>query len=597
MGKTSTKDSFQLYRRLLQYVKPYWKRMVLAIVSAILLAGANTSIAFIVKKVMDDIFAEKNMQMLTFIPIAIVVLYFFKGLFGYGQDYLMGYVAIRVVTDIRDKIYHHLQTLSLAFFTKNPTGVLMSRISNDTTLLQSTVSDSITSLLRDALTILGLTGYTFWVNWKLALISYLIILWAIIPIQIFGKKSRKFSTKSQRKMADIAKFLYETISGIRIVKAFGMEHYENLRFSEENFRFFKIRIKRLRIRALASPTMEMLGGIASAGILFYGGYNVIRGYMTTGDFFSFVAAFAMMYKPVRELNKLNQTVQEGLAAAVRTFEVLDFKAEVVDKPNAIVQPRIKEEIEFRNVSFQYDEEPILKDINLKVKVGEIIAIVGTSGTGKTTLANLIPRFYDVTSGAILIDGIDIRDVTLNSLRDQIGLVTQEIILFNDTIKNNISYGSLEKSDQEIIAAAKAAYAHEFILETPQGYDTIIGEKGVKLSGGQKQRIAIARALLKNAPILILDEATSSLDSKAEEEVQGALEKLMEGRTTFIIAHRLSTIKKAHRIIVISDGSMMEEGSHSELLARGGEYYKLYQMQFHGADHLHRSDSLSTPGTT
>jgi subfamily B ATP-binding cassette protein MsbA len=343
--------------------------------------------------------------------------------------------------------------------------------------------------------------------------------------------------------------------------------------------------------------MEMLGGIASAGILFYGGYNVIKGYMTPGDFFSFVAAFAMMYKPVRELNRLNQTVQEGLAAAVRTFEILDFKAEIVDKPNAIVQPRIKEQIEFKNVSFQYDKESILENINLKVKVGEIIAIVGTSGAGKTTLANLIPRFYDVTSGAILIDGIDIRDVTLKSLRNQIGMVTQEIILFNDTIKNNISYGSMRKSEQEIITVAKAAYAHDFIMDIPKGYDTIIGERGVKLSGGQKQRIAIARALLKNAPILILDEATSSLDSKAEGEVQVALEKLIEGRTTFIIAHRLSTIKKAHRIIVLSDGRMVEEGTHSELLALQGEYHKLYKMQFHGADYLPQSDFLSTAGTT
>jgi subfamily B ATP-binding cassette protein MsbA len=597
MTTVSTKGSFALYKRLIKYVKPYWKRMTIAIISAIFLAGANTSIVWIVKKVIDDVFTEKNMQMLAFIPFVIIILYFLKGLFHYGQAYFMGYVAIRVVTDIRDKIYHHLQTLSLAFFTKNPTGVLMSRIANDTSLLQSTVSDSITSLLRNAFTIIGLTGYAFWVNWKLATISYLIIIWAIIPIQIFGKKSRKFSTKSQRKMADIAKFLLETISGIRIVKAFGMEHYENRRFSKENFRFFKIRIKRLRIRALASPTMEMLGGVASAAILYYGGYNVIKGSMTTGDFFSFVAAFAMMYKPVRELNKLNQTIQEGLAAAVRTFELLDLKAEIVDKPHAIKLPAIKEQIEFRNVCFQYDNELILRNINLKVKAGEAIAIVGISGAGKTTLANLIPRFYDVTSGALLFDGTDIRDVTLKSLRDQIGMVTQEIILFNDTIKNNISYGSLEKSDQEIAAAAKAAYAHEFITDNPEGYDSIIGERGVRLSGGQKQRIAIARALLKNAPILILDEATSSLDSKAEGEVQIALEKLMEGRTTFIIAHRLSTIKKADRIIVLSDGRIVEEGTHSELLALQEEYHKLYTMQFRENDYLSQSDVLSTAGTT
>ena len=398
-------------------------------------------------------------------------------------------------------------------------------------------------------------------------------------------------------MADIAKFIFETISGIRIVKAFCMEQYENRRFSEENNRFFRIRIKRLRIRALASPTMEMLGGIASDAILYYGGYNVIKGSMSTGDFFSFVAAFAMMYKPVRELNKLNQTIQEGLAAAVRTFELLDLKADIVDKPNATELPVIKEQIEFRNICFQYDDIPILRNINLKVKTGEIIAVVGTSGAGKTTLVNLIPRFYDATSGALLIDGTDIRDATLKSLRGQIGMVTQEIILFNDTIKNNISYGSLEKPDHEIIAAAKAAYAHEFIVGSPEGYDSIIGERGVKLSGGQKQRIAIARALLKNAPILILDEATSSLDSQAEREVQVALEKLMEGRTTFIIAHRLSTIKKADRIIVLSDGRMVEEGTHNKLLARKGEYYKLYTMQSHGGDPLRQSDLFSTTGTT
>ncbi len=597
MATYSTGDSFQLYKRLLAYVKPYWKRFALAIISAILLGGATSGQAYIIKVVIDKVFDAKNMDMLAIISIAIIVVFFLKGVFHFGQAYLMGYVAIRVVTDIRDKIYHHIQTLSLAFFTKHPTGVLMSRLANDTTLLQSTVSGSITTLIRNAITIVGLTGYTFWVNWKLAALSYLVIIWAIVPIQIFGKKSRKFSTKSQRKMADIAKFLFETISGIRIVKAFNMEAYENKRFAEENFRFFKIRLRRMRIRALASPSMEMLGGIAAAGILYYGGYNVIQEQMTTGEFFSFIGAFFMMYKPVRELNKLNQTIQEGLAAAVRTFELLDSKAEIVDKPDAIELSTVKEGIEFNNVSFKYEDANILNNINLKVKVGEIIAIVGTSGAGKTTLANLIPRFYDVSSGAILVDGTDIRDVTLLSLREQVGMVTQEIILFNDTIKNNIAYGSQEKSFEEITAAAKAAYAHDFILGAPQGYDTVIAEKGDKLSGGQRQRIAIARALLKNAPVLILDEATSSLDSKAEREVQVALEKLMEGRTTFIIAHRLSTIKKAHRIIVLSAGKIVEEGTHSELLAREGEYHKLYTLQYHGTDQPPQPDPLPAVGTT
>ena len=597
MTKASTADSFAVYKRLLQYVRPYWKRMALAVISAILLAAANTSIAWIVKRVMDDIFVAKNLNMLTVIPVAIVALYFFKGIFHYGQFYLMGYVAARVVTDIRDKIYHHLHTLSLAFFTRTPTGVLISRIGNDTNLLQSTVSDSITTLLTDAFTILGLTCYTFWVNWKLASLSYLIILWAIIPIRIFGRKSRKFSTKTQLKMGDITSFLHETIAGVRIVKAFGMEAYENRRFSAENFRLFRIRLKRLRIRALASPTMEMLGGIASAAVLYYGGYSVVSGSVTSGEFFSFVAAFAMMYKPVRELNKLNQTIQEGLAAAVRTFELLDTRADITDKPAARQLPPIKEHLEFKDVSFRYDAEPVLEKINLKVPVGEILAIVGGSGAGKSTLANLIPRFYDVTSGALLIDGVDIRDVTITSLRNQISMVTQEIILFNDTIRHNIAYGSADKSEEEIREAAAAAHAHHFIMDNPGGYNAVIGEQGVKLSGGQKQRIAIARAILKNSPILILDEATSSLDSKAEEEVQIALEKLMEGRTTFIIAHRLSTIKKADRIIVLSAGKIVEEGTHGELLALQGEYHKLYTMQFHGVEGAQPSDLASAAEAT
>jgi len=597
MAKISTKDSYNVYKRLIEYIKPYWMRMACAVIAGILLAGVNTSIAWMIKKVMDDLFDKKDMRMLTLLPLAIIVLYALKGLFQYSQEYLMGSVAIKVVTDIRDKIYRHLQTLSFAFFTKYPSGVFMSRIVNDSSLLQSTVSNNITTLLQSSLTIVGLTGYTFWVNWKLAGISYLIILWAIIPIKTFGKKSRRFSTKSQEKVGDIAKFLHETITGIRIVKAFGMEDYENQRFSTENNRYRRIRIKRIRIRALASPTMEMLGGIATAAILYYGGYKVMQGTLTSGDFFSFAAAFAMMYRPVRQLNKLNQSIQEGLAAAVRTFELLDIKSDIVDKPDARELPPIKELVELKNVSFKYETEPVLENINLKVPVGEIIAIVGASGAGKSTIANLIPRFYDVSAGAITIDGTDIRDVTLKSLRDQISMVTQEIILFNDTIRNNIAYGSHEKSEQEIRAAAQAAYAHDFIMENDSnGYDAIIGEHGVKLSGGQRQRIAIARALLKNAPILILDEATSSLDSQAEGEVQVALEELMKGRTTFIIAHRLSTIKKAHRIIVLSEGKIVEEGTHRELMECKGAYHNLYTTQFQGDDNAPQPDHLSPAET-
>jgi subfamily B ATP-binding cassette protein MsbA len=547
------------------------------------LAGATAGVAYMVKPAIDRIFFNKDLRMLTLIPPVIIILYLLKGIFDYGQSYLMGYVGHRAVTDIRDAIYAHLQTLSLSFFTRVPTGVLMSRIANDTNLLQRTVSDVVTSVLRDAFTIIGLTGVIFYQDWRLALISFFIIPWAIIPIVRFGRKSRKFSTRSQVKMGHIASFLYETISGIRIVKAFGMEAYETRRFAEENYRLFRIRMKKLRIHALASPVMEMVGCIAASAIILYGGYNVIEGNSTPGSFFSFMAAFAMLYKPVRQLNRANQVLQEGLAAAIRTFEVLDTPQEVEEKPGASALALIQEKIEFENVYFKYEDDVILKGIDLRVKAGEIIAIAGTSGAGKSTLVNLIPRLYDVTSGRVLIDGVDVRDVTVESLRKQIAIVTQETILFNDTVRNNIAYGSLERPEEEVVSAAKAADAHDFITALPLGYDSVIGERGTKLSGGQKQRIAIARALLKNAPILILDEATSNLDSRSEEEVQKALERLMEHRTTFVIAHRLSAIKNAHRIVVLAEGEAVEQGTHQELLKARGEYRRLYEMQLHPAE--------------
>ncbi len=568
---------------MLRYARPYVRRLALAVVCMLFLSGATAGVAYMVKPAIDRIFFDKDLRMLTLIPPVIIILYIFKGLFDYGQSYLMGYVGHRAVTDIRDAIYAHLQTLSLSFFTRMPTGVLMSRIANDTNLLQRAVSDVVTSVLRDAFTIIGLTGVIFYQDWRLALISFFIIPWAIIPIVRFGRKSRKFSTKSQVKMGHIASFLYETISGIRIVKAFGMEAYETRRFAEENYRLFRIRMKKLRIHALASPVMEMVGCIAASAIILYGGYNVIEGNSTPGSFFSFMAAFAMLYKPVRQLNKSNQVFQEGLAAAIRTFEVLDTPQEVEEKPGASALALIREKIEFENVYFKYEDDVILKGIDLRVKAGEIVAIAGTSGAGKSTLVNLIPRFYDATSGRVLIDGVDIRDVTVESLRKQIAIVTQETILFNDTVRNNIAYGSLERSEEEVVNAAKAANAHDFIAALPLGYDNVIGERGTKLSGGQKQRIAIARALLKNAPILILDEATSNLDSKSEDEVQKALERLMEHRTTFVIAHRLSAIKNAHRIVVLAEGETVEQGTHEELLEARGEYRRLYEMQLHPAE--------------
>jgi subfamily B ATP-binding cassette protein MsbA len=579
MKTLPTKESIALYRRLLLLVKPYWKKLVVAMVCMIFVSLLTAGEALLVKYVVDDVFITKNTKLLLFIPIAVILLFLIKGILDYGQAYLMNFAGLRVVADIREKLYNRLQDLSLSFFTKMPTGILISRITNDVNLIQASVSNVVTGLLKDAFTIFGLTGVVFYRNWKLALFAFLVFPIAVIPIIQFSKRLRKFSRKSQQRMGSITTLLHETITGIRVVKAFTMEEYEKKRFADENNRFFITVLKRMRIRALSHPVMELIGGISIAVIIWVGGYSVVKGEMTPGDFSSFLTALAMLYAPIRELNKMNLEIQDGLAAATRVYELLDTPPDIKEEPGALSLPPVSTGVDFRNVTFKYDEDAVLKDITLHVKMGEVIALVGMSGAGKTSLVNLLLRFYDISDGQILIDGQDIRKVALKSLRDQIALVTQQTILFNDTVRNNISYGSRSRSDEEIMEAAKAARAHDFIVSLPLGYDTVIGEQGVKLSGGERQRLSIARALLRNAPILILDEATSSLDSDSETEVQRALEKLIENRTVFVIAHRLSTIRNANRIIVLSEGRIVEEGSHDELIALSGEYRRLYSLQF------------------
>jgi subfamily B ATP-binding cassette protein MsbA len=568
-----------IYKRLLKLARPHTLKFVFAMLSMLALGISTAALAFLVKPALDEIFMERNSDMLVLIPAAIIAIYIIKGAASYGQTVLMYHIGMRVVTDLRNNLYNHIQRLSLSFFTKNPTGILMSRITNDISFIQGAVSEAVTSILKDSFTLIGLIFVIFYRDWKLAIIATFVFPLTIYPIAKFGQKMRKVATGTQVTMGSLTNLLQETISGTRIVKAFGMEDYEGKRFAKENESLFKLFMKSVSIRAISSPFMEFLGGIGIAVIVFYGGYQVIKGTSTPGTFFSFLTALILLYEPVKRLTNVNNTIQQGIAAAIRVFGILDIEPDIKNKENAGELPYISNKIEIKNITFSYDEESILKDINISIKSGEIIAFVGMSGGGKTTLVNLIPRFYDVTEGCILIDGRDIRDVTLESLRKQIAIVTQQTILFNDTIRNNIAYGDIRKSDDDIIEAARMANAHKFIVNLPEGYETVIGEQGVRLSGGERQRLSIARALLKDAPILILDEATSSLDTESEMEVQEALENLMKGRTTLVIAHRLSTIGNADRIIVLVNGRILEEGTHDTLLSKKGEYYKLYNLQF------------------
>jgi subfamily B ATP-binding cassette protein MsbA len=567
------------HKHLLALIKENKFRLFLAMACMLVIAVASSATAFLVKPVLDDIFFNKDTTMLKIIPVVVVLIYLLRGLGMYGQDYLMNYVGENVIKDLRNDLYSRIQDLPIAFFHKEQTGVLMSRITNDVNIIKAMVSTAVTGSLKDSFTIVGLTFVIFYRDWKMALFAFVVLPVAFFPVVEFGRRVRRISTGCQEAMADLNSFLHETLAGNKIVKAFGMESYEKKRFFNKTLDLFKLEMKAVIARSLSSPIMEFLGGLGIAFIIWYGGYKVITGSSTAGTFFSFMAAVLMLYDPVKKLSGLNNAVQQGLAAADRVFDIMEMESDIKERKDPITIKRGPHRVTFENVYFKYDDVMVLKDINLDVKTGDVLALVGMSGGGKTSLVNLIPRFYDVTQGAIRIDGIDIRDVSISSLRDQMGIVTQEPILFNDSIRNNIAYGKRNATDKEIIKAAEAAYAYDFIQNFPNKFDTNIGELGGRLSGGEKQRICIARALLKDAPILILDEATSSLDAEAEMLVQKALENLMKGRTTFVIAHRLSTIDYADRIVVIVNGRVEEEGKQEELISMQGEFFKLYQMQY------------------
>jgi ATP-binding cassette, subfamily B, bacterial MsbA len=569
----------ELFKRIYQLIKPYRGRLALAMLGMVMVAGFSSAQAYMVKPLLDKIFFEQEQSMLNILPFALVLIFLAKGCFYYMYKFLLDSTGQRIIQDLRKSIFQHIHSLPISFFHKTTTGELISRVISDVALIQGAVSRALVGILKDCVQAVGLLFVIFYLDWEMALIVIVLFPVAFAPIFHFGRRFRRLSTTNQQTVALISNFLHETIVGHRIVKAFGMERYESTRFSALVNRLYSIIVRDIRLNSLQHPVMELIGGIAFAAIIWYGGHQVLTGDSTPGTFFAFLTALIMIYEPIKGVSGINSMVQQGLAASVRVFNLLDVEPDIVDRPQAVSLPPFRKNIQFKDVTFGYDHsDPVLKKINLTVPAGEVLAIVGPSGGGKTTLVNLIPRFFEVTSGKILLDDYDLRDVTISSLRDQIAIVEQQTILFNDTIRNNIAYGDLARSDEEIFAAARAAHAYDFIKELPEGFETVIGESGTRLSGGQRQRISIARALLKNAPILILDEATSALDTESEREVQRALENLMQNRTTFIIAHRLSTIKNADRIIVMQDGSIIEEGPHEVLLGRKGVYGTLHKLQ-------------------
>ena len=568
------------YLRLLEHLKPYKFRLFVAAICTALASAGTVVLPWIIKDLVDQVLSEKDAEKLTYIALSVVVIFLFRGFFFYGQSYLISYVGQRVVIDIRREVFKKIQRLSMAFYDKNKTGTIMSYVTNDINALQTGLVDNIVEMITEGVILVASIVAMIYLDWKLFLFSLCTFPVVIMFIDFFGKKIRASGGKIQGATADLTSVLQEVVSSARVIKSFLRVDYEIDRFEAENMHNFRAQMKYVKLSATLTPTIEFVAAIGVTMILWFGGNSVIDGDITAGALVAFLTYAVNISNPIKRLSRVIANIQKALAAADRVFDVLDLPELIQNKPNAQLLPHVKGSVSFNNVSFAYNtDEPILDDVSFSATPGQVVALVGPSGAGKSTVASLLPRFYDVTGGSIVIDGLDIRDVTMESLREQVGIVPQETMLFNGSVYDNILYGRLDATEEEVMAASKAANAHNFISELPNGYDTQLGDRGVNISGGQRQRIAIARAILKNPQILILDEATSALDTESERVVQEALDRLMVGRTSFVIAHRLSTIKNADKILVMEKGKIVEEGNHDELMAKDGLYAHLYQIQY------------------